>query len=201
MITTLLLDVDGVLVSSAPGFLDALDRDYAWRDDAEAFLHELARTPAETDTLVGEGDIGALIDTVLPHHSKDLDTEEFLNRWLHEGIVVDQDLVDLIGRAGFDAVHLATNQDRRRGTYLAGLFGAQPWLTGALMSFELGVAKPDPRFFTVGLERIGVPAAECLFVDDRAENVEGAAAAGVTGVVYRDRATFETDLRALDLLP
>ncbi|MFJ6939632.1 HAD family hydrolase [Streptomyces sp. NPDC101132] len=55
-------------------------------------------------------------------------------------------------------------------------------------SAEVGVAKPDPEIYTIALERAGVPAGRCLFVDDREENVEAAVRAGMTGLHYREPA-------------
>lgn len=43
-----------------------------------------------------------------------------------------------------------------------------------VLSFEVGVAKPDPRIFTEALARLTVPAAEALMVGDSEEN-DGAA--------------------------
>ena len=48
-----------------------------------------------------------------------------------------------------------------------------------VISCEVGLAKPDPRIFRLCLERLGLSAAAALFVDDRADNVEGAAAVGL----------------------
>ena len=49
----------------------------------------------------------------------------------------------------------------------------------ALCPCVLGPAKPDQEFFRRVVRRIGVPAAEVLFVDDSEANVEGARAAGL----------------------
>ncbi|MCX4744357.1 HAD-IA family hydrolase [Kitasatospora sp. NBC_01287] len=59
-------------------------------------------------------------------------------------------------------------------------------------SSRVGVAKPDPRIYKIAAERAGAEPGRCLFVDDRAENVEAAIALGMAGVVYREPA----DLRA-----
>ena len=48
-----------------------------------------------------------------------------------------------------------------------------------VISCEVGLSKPDPRIFRLCLERLGLPAPDVLFVDDRADNVEGAAAVGL----------------------
>lgn len=51
-------------------------------------------------------------------------------------------------------------------------------------SWELGVAKPDPRVFAAAAERMGVPVGECFFTDDRAENAVAAAGAGMVAHHY-----------------
>ncbi|MFD4568891.1 HAD family hydrolase [Streptomyces sp. NPDC058467] len=53
-------------------------------------------------------------------------------------------------------------------------------------SARVGIAKPDPRIFEIAVERAGVPAERCLFVDDTPENVEAAAALGMRAVHYRE---------------
>jgi putative hydrolase of the HAD superfamily len=41
------------------------------------------------------------------------------------------------------------------------------------------VLKPDPRIYRLVLDRLGLPAAQCLFVDDQPGNIEGARAVGM----------------------
>jgi putative hydrolase of the HAD superfamily len=48
-----------------------------------------------------------------------------------------------------------------------------------VVSSEVGLTKPDPRIYELCLARLGVDAARALFVDDRIENVEAAAAVGL----------------------
>ena len=48
-----------------------------------------------------------------------------------------------------------------------------------VISCEVGLFKPDPRIYELCLERLALPAAGTLFVDDRADNVEGAARVGL----------------------
>ncbi|MFJ8822335.1 HAD family hydrolase [Streptomyces sp. NPDC102467] len=58
----------------------------------------------------------------------------------------------------------------------------------------VGVAKPDREIYEIAVERAGVAAHRCLFVDDRLENVEAAVALGMTGVHYRERADLDAML-------
>lgn len=72
-------------------------------------------------------------------------------------------------------------------------FGLDERFDGVWASCDLGVRKPDPAFYARLLDKVGRPAAECLFVDDRPVNVEAAAAVGMRAAVF----TSAADLRAL----
>ncbi len=61
----------------------------------------------------------------------------------------------------------------------------------------VGVRKPDPAIYAIVLERLGLAAAECAFVDDIERNVEAAAALGFAAVHFRDTAQAVAELDAL----
>jgi putative hydrolase of the HAD superfamily len=61
----------------------------------------------------------------------------------------------------------------------------------------VGTRKPEPEIYAITLERLGVPAEACAFVDDLEVNVEAAREAGMRGVVFRDTAQAVTELEAL----
>ncbi len=69
-----------------------------------------------------------------------------------------------------------------------------------LLSFELGCCKPDPAFFTSGLARLGVAPAECLFIDDRPENVASARSVGITAVQFHSARQLEQDLERMGIV-
>ncbi|MEO3868945.1 HAD-IA family hydrolase [Nonomuraea sp. B12E4] len=73
------------------------------------------------------------------------------------------------------------------------LLGLTGFADAVVSSARVGVAKPDRRIYEIAVERAGVAAERCLFVDDRLPNVEAARALGMTGVHYR---TFD-DLAAV----
>ncbi|GKQ33748.1 HAD family phosphatase [Streptomyces sp. A012304] len=64
-------------------------------------------------------------------------------------------------------------------------------------SARVGLAKPDPRIFELAAARAGVRPERCLFVDDTLENVEAAAALGMTAVHFREAADLEQALAPL----
>jgi len=53
------------------------------------------------------------------------------------------------------------------------------WFDVVVVSYEVGLAKPDPRIFELCLSRLGAHPREALFVDDRAENVAAAERLGI----------------------
>ncbi len=53
---------------------------------------------------------------------------------------------------------------------------------GVVISGEVGIRKPSRRIYELGAESIGVPAAECVFVDDLEFNLKPAAALGMATV-------------------
>ncbi len=55
----------------------------------------------------------------------------------------------------------------------------ESWFDVVVVSCEVGAAKPHPRIYEICLSRLGVDANQALFVDDRLENVDGAAKLGI----------------------
>jgi putative hydrolase of the HAD superfamily len=53
------------------------------------------------------------------------------------------------------------------------------WFDVVVVSCEVGASKPDPAIFEMCLAQLGVTPRQALFVDDRIENIEGAARLGI----------------------
>jgi putative hydrolase of the HAD superfamily len=65
----------------------------------------------------------------------------------------------------------------------------------------VGLRKPDPAIYAIVLERLGLPAAACAFVDDIAVNVETARSLGFAAVHFRDTDQAIAELDALTGAP
>ncbi|WP_052441087.1 HAD-IA family hydrolase [Streptacidiphilus anmyonensis] len=85
--------------------------------------------------------------------------------------------------------------DPYAGFDLGGTFDA------VLLSSEAGVRKPDPAIFRLALERLDVPASECLLVDDGEENLAAADALGIKVLLGLDELVVARRLRELLRLP
>ncbi len=60
----------------------------------------------------------------------------------------------------------------------------------------VGLRKPEARIYELTLERIGMPAEACLFIDDLQPNCEGAEAVGMRAVRFRDNEQAIGEIRA-----
>ncbi len=66
-----------------------------------------------------------------------------------------------------------------------------------VVSAEEGLLKPDPVIYQLVLERLGVRAGEAVFIDDVADNVEGARSVGMLGIHFQTRTQALDELQAI----
>lgn len=60
-------------------------------------------------------------------------------------------------------------------------------MDGVCASFEHGVIKPDPRLYEALYRTFSLDPAQCFFIDDMPQNIEGAARTGMAGHCFADR--------------
>ena len=70
---------------------------------------------------------------------------------------------------------------------------------GLVLSYQLGIAKPDPAIFAEALRLAGTSPGRTAFFDDVEAYARAADAAGLRGHVFTDAATFRRQLAALGL--
>ncbi|MFE4952508.1 HAD family hydrolase [Leifsonia sp. NPDC056665] len=100
-----------------------------------------------------------------------------------------QVLLDL--KEGGTRLALLSNAGRDFGSYFRhGTLG--DLFEQVFVSGELGTVKPSAEIFEHVMAELGVTPAQTVFIDNKAENVEGARALGIAGHVY----TSADDLRA-----
>ncbi len=140
------------------------------------------------------GEIGADWDDARVH---ELWAADFRS-WLSVNPAVIDLLADL--RAGGTPLALLSNAGPDYGSYfrhgpLADFFSA------CYVSGELGLLKPHAEIYRHVLRDLGVTPAEAVFVDNRASNVAGAEALGITGHVFTDAARLRAFLASLGPAP
>ena len=66
-----------------------------------------------------------------------------------------------------------------------------------VISADVGLHKPDPAIYRLSCHRLAIEPADAVFVDDLRENIAGAEAVGMTGVLHRDPAETAVQLEEL----
>ena len=78
--------------------------------------------------------------------------------------------------------------------------GRYPFLEdfdGIIVSGDEKLIKPDRAIFDLFFARYGVTAAECIFIDDNAKNIDAARALGMTGHHFKSAEALRMELRGL----
>ena len=192
----LLVDFEGVLTTNvfdsfrAFGKAEGLDPDVVKR---------LFRDNPEALSLVRRLEVGEISEEDFAQRFGGLlgiaHTEGLVDR-MFAGIGPDPAMVDAVKRARAAGVRtgLITNS-MGAGRYDRDAF--PELFDGVVISGEVGLHKPEPEIYELGCERVGLAAAECVFVDDLRENCEGAKAVGMTAILHRGADTTLPELERL----
>ena len=77
------------------------------------------------------------------------------------------------------------------------LYGFEQLVDVIIYSYEVGLAKPDPRIYRLLCDRLAVSPGEVIFLDDRPENVKGARELGIHALLHENAAQ---SIKAVDAL-
>ncbi len=123
-----------------------------------------------------------------------LDREKFRNAWN-----------DIFGRPGETAAfaralqeshpsYVLSNTNAEHLEYVKQKAPELLFMDGWIPSYEVHALKPESEFFERALEIVGEEAGNCLLIDDRLENVEGARKCGIRALHYRGLAKLKEEL-------
>ena len=125
--------------------------------------------------------------------------DEFAQAWadifrLNEPIA---EVVADLKRRGYTLVLGSNTNDLHAAQFRRQFAATLAHFDRLILSYEIGHIKPSAAFYHACAEAAGAPPAECVFIDDLPENVAGARAAGMEGVVFRDVPSLLEALRGL----
>ena len=183
-----------------------LQRTAPWREDLtdvvgdgdearnQRLFDDLAKAEGP-HTMTGDADLEHSLTKVLDRYDGvELEPEDVMDAW--HAIEVHADVLDgvraLAGRGLIRA--LTTNQNEPRAAWMRANLPYDELFDAQFYSCEVGLAKPDPAYFTHVLETLGVRPEDALFLDDTAANVESAAQLGLRAELFaRDGGRRELD--------
>lgn len=158
-----------------------------------------------------------IIDIVRVYERGNMTTEEFLDeladlfeqRFSSETIrlamlsVIGEPIPGMLDIArrlgGRYRTALVSNTNPLHFQYCLDLLPVLKLLPKRFLSYELGTLKPEPSYYEQILRKLTLPSTKIVFIDDTPENVRGATAAGMKGIVFRHPAQLEQDFSNLQI--
>jgi putative hydrolase of the HAD superfamily len=123
--------------------------------------------------------------------------QKLIGMWDRPILEIDgmYDLVAELKRMGY-GIYLLSNASVRQHDYWPRI-PASRFFDGKLISADHHVIKPQLEIYRLCLEKFGLQAEECFFIDDAPANIEGALCCGIAGAVFHgDAKLLRSQLRA-----
>ena len=197
-ITTLFWDIGGVLISN--GWDTASRRETAekfgfdWEDFQDR--HQLLDPHLEKGSITLDE---YLEDTVF-HRPRDFSLADLRDHVLGcSRPLADSALpiVEELAAGGRYFMATLNNEGRQLNEHRIETFKLDRWFRVFFSSCYLGVAKPEPTIYRIALEVTHHDPAGCVFIDDRALNLECAARLGMRTIHYTGSAALRQSLLQL----
>jgi putative hydrolase of the HAD superfamily len=198
-VTALFFDVGGVLLSNG---WDRAERTAAserfhldWKEFEDR--HELVLHAFET----GEMGLDEYLDRVIFYCPRSFSREEFAD-YIRAQSKELPGTMDVLRRLAATKMYLLctlNNESRDMNAYRIQKFGLRRCFDVFLSSCYLGVRKPDEAIYRRALDITQRKGEECLFIDDRALNLECAAELGMRTIQFKDAAQLERELKGLNI--
>lgn|SRR5512146_1669917 len=196
-----LFDVGGVLLTNG---WDAHERALA-ADHFHLNLSELEQKHGRVSGAWERGQISrdAYLDATVFCEPRSFSRDEFFNfmlaqsQWLPNGAI---GTLREFAASNKCMVGTLNNEARETNEYRFAVFGLRQYFKVSLSSCYLGLRKPDIAIFQRALDILGRPAERILFIDDRAENVAGAAQTGMKAIQFKNEEQLRGEFKRLELL-
>ena len=139
-----------------------------------------------------EGDFRAVLGAAGVAHADERagSLAELATGFLEDGVHLWEDSLMVVRELRSRGIGTAVVSNCDHGTRpVVERLGLADEVDAVVLSFEAGVAKPDPGIYRTALDALGAGAEEAVFVDDQARYCDGAAALGIgTFIVLRHEA-------------
>jgi putative hydrolase of the HAD superfamily len=126
-----------------------------------------------------------------------LEYDAFVRQWCEVFEPIPGMEALLRGLAPVVTLGLLSDTDRLHFPYCQATFPFVGRIPDPVVSYEVGATKPAPAMYAAAVDAVGVPPANCLFVDDLQRNVDGAIAFGMQAVLFTGADNLRRDLAEL----
>lgn len=200
MISTVLFDVGGVLLTNAWDHAERAAAAQTFNLDAAAF--EARHAPLAAPLELGALGLDQYLDIAVFDQPRPFSRAQFVD-FIHAcSQPMLESLKVLEGLAQCERARLAVlnNEGRDLNQYRIAHFGLTRYFSVFCSSCYLGVRKPDAEIYVRALAILQVNPCDCLFVDDREENLVAPRALGLDSLRFTSAAQLRQQLSARGLL-
>jgi len=197
----ILFDVGGVLLTNGWDHVEraiVLQQFHLDRTEFEA-RHPQPYDAWERDAITAK----EYLDATVFYQPRAFSHEEFLDAICAQSkLLADGGMGILQELAASDKCILGVlnNEARATNEYRFKTFGIRQHVKLAFSSCYLGLRKPGQAIYNRALDILGTPAERVLFIDDRAENVASAEAAGMEAILFTGADALRSELANLGVL-
>jgi putative hydrolase of the HAD superfamily len=160
--------------------------------------HAEANDPWERDAISAR----VYLDETVFYEPRSFTHEEFLAAICSQSVQLPHGGLGILGElaaSGRAMLGCLNNEAREPNEYRFREFGLRPYFDVALSSCYVGLRKPKAPIYRRALDILGKPPQRILFIDDRAENVVAAAAAGMKTIRFEGANALRRDLEYLEV--
>jgi putative hydrolase of the HAD superfamily len=193
-ITTLFFDIGGVLLTNG---WDSVARRAAigkFQLDFQEFeqRHLLANPAWER----GEITLEEYLERTIFYNKRTFSPKEFEDFMYAQSQAMPESLefVRRLARAKRYSIAMINNEAAEINAYRIEQFALRDIFAAFFSSCYVGIRKPDAAIYEMALKVLQRSADESIFVDDRAENIEGARKAGLNTIQFKNVTQLEGDL-------
>jgi len=129
----------------------------------------------------------------------DIPRQELVDAWnsVIENPIVPETILAALSEWG--ALWVVSNTNHLHFTYILRQYPYLKYFRGYVLSYQSGVAKPNPEIFKLALAKAGAKADESMFIDDQSANVEAARTLGIDAIQFSSLKQLAEDLRSRGL--
>lgn len=194
---TLVFDIGNVLIAWDPRFL--YRKIFADEGEMEWFLGHVCTSAWNLEQDRGRPFADAVAErtALFPDHEAAI--RAFDERWEETVSGPISGTVDLLARMRAQGIadYAITNFSHEKFAIAKTRFPFLAEFRGTIVSGEEKLLKPEPEIYRLLLDRYGLEAADCVFIDDSIANVQGAHAVGMHAVHFTGPDQLSADLRKL----
>jgi putative hydrolase of the HAD superfamily len=197
----ILFDVGGVLLTNGWDHRErAAAMEYFHLDPAAFEARHLAPYDAWER---GAIPLKAYLDATVFYEPRRFSQDDFFGFMLNQSKLLPNGALGILEElAASDKFMLGAlnNEARETNEFRFESFGLRNYLKVALSSCYLGLRKPEPAIYRRALDILDGPAERILFIDDRVQNVAGAAAVGMKAIQFEGADGLRRELLRLGVL-